>query len=155
MAHPHSTPLDTGRAGRYRRSTPIFASTRSDCSGHRTRSQASIRGFYRQFPYQTAGESESPDAFCYDKAVWKRLALRHGQEFLRHVIPAILKPIHALWNEVIGFIFLSLGTIFAFKTVRYAVDRDVPRLLIGGLSTLIMAWYGISSFLKARRISRS
>jgi hypothetical protein len=87
--------------------------------------------------------------------VWKRLALRNGQEFVRHILPAVIKPIHALWNEVIGFIFLSLGTIFAFKTVRYGLDRDVPRLLIGSLATLLMAWYGVTSFLKARRISRS
>jgi len=28
--------------------------------------------------------------------------------FLGHVLPGIVRPMHALWNEVIGFFFLSL-----------------------------------------------
>jgi hypothetical protein len=91
-------------------------------------------------------------AFCYDEVVWKRLALRHGQEFVRHVAPAIIKPVHTLWNEVIGFLFLSFGAIFGFKTMRYVMDHDPGRASIGGLCTLLMLWYGISSFRKARKI---
>lgn len=87
--------------------------------------------------------------------VWKRLALRHGQEFVKHVAPAIIKPVHTLWNEVIGFLFLSFGTIFGFKTLRYALDHDPGRAAIGGFCTFLMLWYGISSFRKARKISRS
>jgi len=74
---------------------------------------------------------------------------------LRHVLPAVLKPIHALWNEVIGFLFLSFGTIFAFRTVRYVWSHDSMRALIAGVCTAIMAWYGVTSFRKARKISRS
>jgi hypothetical protein len=110
---------------------------------------------YRQFSNHTSHGCRAPDAICYDESVWKRLALRHGQEFVKHVAPAIIKPVHTLWNEVIGFLFLSFGTIFGFKTMRYVMDHDLARAAIGGFCTLLMLWYGVSSFRKARRISRS
>jgi hypothetical protein len=101
----------------------------------------------------------------YHKIVWKNISLRHGREFLRHVIPAVLKPLRCLWNEVIGFLFLTFAVVFGFKTARYALDfakasdaeagGNLVRLAIAGFCTLVMGWYGLSSFLRARRISRS
>jgi hypothetical protein len=87
--------------------------------------------------------------------VWKHQAVRVGTQFARHIVPAIIKPAHALWNEVIGFLFLCFGVIFGFHTVRYAIKGDTLRLLTAGLCTAIMLWYGVSSFLRARKISRS
>jgi hypothetical protein len=87
--------------------------------------------------------------------VWKYLTLRQGQEFVRHVMPAIIKPIHALWNEVIGFLFLSFGAIFGFRTARGFVRHDIFGGILGSIGTLLMVWYGVSSFRKARKISRS
>ena len=75
--------------------------------------------------------------------------------FLRHVVPAVAKPVHALWNQVIGFLFLSFGAVFGLRTAHYVLSHDTARSLIAGSATAIMAWYGIGSFLKARRISRS
>jgi hypothetical protein len=87
--------------------------------------------------------------------VWKRLTLRQGQEFFRHIAPAIIKPIHALWNEVIGFLFLSFGAIFGFRTARGFVRHEIFGAILGCIGTFLMIWYGVSSFLKARKISRS
>jgi hypothetical protein len=70
-------------------------------------------------------------------------------------MPAIIKPAHALWHEVIGFIFLCLGATFGFYTVRYALRGDGVRTTVSGIATLIMAWYGIDGFRKANKISRS
>ena len=103
------------------------------------------------------------------EGVWKRLTVRqgvrYGHEFVKHIVPAILKPARTLWNEVIGFLFLSFAAIFGFKTVRYAMDfmkagpqdgtGELVRLAMAGFCTFLMAWYGISSFLRARKISRS
>ncbi len=47
--------------------------------------------------------------------MWKRVTERHGAQFVKHVVPAVVKPARVLWNEVIGFLFLSLGVIFGFK----------------------------------------
>jgi hypothetical protein len=97
----------------------------------------------------------APGAVCYDVGVRTERVVRVGTQFVRHMVPAIIRPAHALWNQVIGFIFLSFGGIFGISAVRYAIKGDTLRLTVAGLCTLIMAWYGITSFLKARRISRS
>jgi hypothetical protein len=92
---------------------------------------------------------------CYDEEVRKQPAWHQGVAFLRHVVPAVVKPLHALWNQVIGFLFLLFGSIFGLRTARYMYSHDMMRSAIGGIATAIMAYYGIGSFLKARRISRS
>jgi hypothetical protein len=74
---------------------------------------------------------------------------------VKHIVPAVIKPARTLWNEVIGFFFLCLGVMFGFGTVRAALHHDVLRALAAGLCTMLMAWYGITSFLRARKISRS
>ena len=60
------------------------------------------------------------------EGVWRQVTVRHGvrygREFVKHIIPAILKPARILWNEVIGFLFLFFAVVFGFKTVRYAMD---------------------------------
>jgi len=84
-----------------------------------------------------------------------RQVLRGGREFVKHVVPAVLKPARTLWNEVIGFLFLCLAIIFGFNAVRAYLNNEGTKLLLAVPLTLIMAWYGISSFRKARKISRS
>jgi hypothetical protein len=81
------------------------------------------------------------------------------------VVPAVIKPARTLWNEVIGFLFICLAVIFGSATVRSYLDftKAPPeaaggyflRLLMGSFGTFILLYYGISSFLRARRISRS
>ena len=113
--------------------------------------------------------------FCYDdivQAVWKRLAvresrkaMRQGEIFVKHVVPAVVRPARVLWNQFIGFLFLCFGIIFAFKTVNLALQygKSAPidgmgefwRLLIAGGCTTIMLGFGAASFLRASRISRS
>src|SRR5574338_151726 len=34
-----------------------------------------------------------------------------ARKFLANVVPGLVKPVHSLWNEVIGFLFLVLGVI--------------------------------------------
>jgi hypothetical protein len=86
--------------------------------------------------------------------------MRLVSEFLKHVLPGVIKPIHILWNEVIGFIFLVLAAFVGISTYRRAqhFGGDTGGLLIliaSFLFAAVLAWYGISSFLKARKISRS
>ncbi len=81
-------------------------------------------------------------------------------KFVRHVVPGVVKPLHALWNEVIGFLFIIFAVVsgfYVFRAVR-AFDGEVEglvRILMPGLFGLLMAYFGISSFVKARKISRS
>jgi len=93
------------------------------------------------------------------------LIVHQGRTFFKHVIPAIMKPLRTLWNEVIGFLFLSFAVIFGFKTAGYvrqylnagpaAGPGQAIRLAMAAFCTAVLAWYGISSFYRARKISRS
>lgn len=80
--------------------------------------------------------------------------------FLGHVIPGVIKPVHALWNEVIGFIFIVLAiwaTPSAWRNVRQ-VDGNSESFFKAAISVgfaLLMVYFGISSFLRARKITRS
>ena len=97
--------------------------------------------------------------------MWQRQAIRHGGTFLKHIVPAIIKPLHALWNEVIGFLFLSFATIFGIRTYTYykvfaqapptTAGGEFARVLITAIVAVVMACFGISSFRRARKISRS
>lgn len=82
------------------------------------------------------------------------------RQFLHHVLPGVLKPLRALWNEVIGFVFLALAAIPIPRAIRSwqefsETGEGLFRLVLSAIFILIMAWFGISSFLHARKISRS
>jgi ABC-type uncharacterized transport system permease subunit len=76
-----------------------------------------------------------------------------------------MKPARTLWNEVIGFVFLCIAVMFGSRAVRLYMDyaaasptdkgTAMGRLVLAGFCTLLMAWFGFTSFLRARRISRS
>lgn len=83
-----------------------------------------------------------------------------ARDFLRHVVPAVLKPARTLWHEVIGFLFICIAILFipsGIRTVRH-YDGSVGAVLSVAMYiffVVVMLCYGISSFLRARRISRS
>jgi hypothetical protein len=86
--------------------------------------------------------------------------VRHGVEFVRHVVPQVIRPMHSLWNELIGFLFLSLaflGGLSAYRIYRHfdGSTETFFRLTLAGLFVVIMTYYGVSSFRRARKISRS
>jgi hypothetical protein len=92
--------------------------------------------------------------------VAKHNLAQQGRQFVKHVVPAVIKPVHTLWHEIIGFLFLVLavaGAPTAYRTFQ-RFDGSLSAVLSLGMCIvfiLIMAGYGISSLLRARRISRS
>ncbi len=76
-----------------------------------------------------------------------------ARKFLDHVVPGIIRPIHILWNQVIGFIFIVLAVVFGFRLFRGKEPAGLE--LAGSLFVLLLAWCGVSSFWKARKISKS
>jgi hypothetical protein len=84
----------------------------------------------------------------------KHLARQAGK-FVKHVLPAAIKPVHSLWHEILGFVFLVFAAIGGWKVVRNPADLGPVQLGILILFIVVMAAYGVSSFLKAWRISRS
>jgi len=82
------------------------------------------------------------------------------RQFVGHVMPGVIRPLHALWNQLIGFIFLLLAvgaTPSAVRNVRQ-FQGDFESSLRAGLVFVFMAlmlYFGITSLLRARRITRS
>jgi len=82
-----------------------------------------------------------------------------GKQFLQHVVPAVIRPIRVLWNEVIGFVFLAIAVLFsrsAWDSV-HALDGEPASFLRMVLSVFfvgILAFFGVQSFWKARKIRR-
>ncbi|MBV9508431.1 MAG: hypothetical protein JO323_25865 [Acidobacteriia bacterium] len=84
----------------------------------------------------------------------RRLPVAQGRLLVKHVLPAIWRPIHSLWNEVIGFLFICLAVIGGFQAVRHYRASDSWGTMIAIPFTLLMLWFGVDSFRRARRISR-
>ena len=87
--------------------------------------------------------------------MWQRVAVKYGRGLVRHLLPAIVKPIGTLWNEVIGSLFLCMGTVFGFSAFRSWKAGDGFRVFVACACAILMIWFGISSFWRARKISRS
>lgn len=81
---------------------------------------------------------------------------RLAKSFFGHMVPGVIRPLHTLWNQVIGFFFLVLAALPIPSAMREIHDpASYPKLVLIVPFTLIMGAFGISSFLKARKISRS
>ena len=80
---------------------------------------------------------------------------RQAGYFVKHVVPAAVKPVHSLWHEVIGFVFLTFAVLASWKAWHNAATLGPGKMAFLGIFIVVMAGYGISSFLKARHISRS
>lgn len=82
-------------------------------------------------------------------------AAKQSEQFVKHVVPAAVKPLHALWHQVLGFIFLVFAGLAAWKVWRSDKTIALPMLAIAVVFIIVMAAYGISSIVKSNRISRS
>ena len=96
----------------------------------------------------------------YHENVAKRNLVNQGYQLARHIIPAIVKPARTLWHEIIGFLFLVLAAWpvpSAIRTIREldSGEGSLVRLVLTVIFITFMAGYGISSFRRARKISRS
>jgi hypothetical protein len=77
--------------------------------------------------------------------------------FVSHVMPGVVRPMRVLWHEVFGFLFLSIALIMGVGTARtIGTPQASPgRLMIAGSLVLTFLYFGITSFLRARKINRS
>jgi hypothetical protein len=82
------------------------------------------------------------------------------RQFLGHVVPGVIRPLRVLWNQLIGFIFLVLaaGSIpSAVRNVRQFQGDFESSLRVGFtfIFAVLMLYFGVTSLLRARRITRS
>ena len=81
--------------------------------------------------------------------------LSKAKQLLGHVIPGVIRPLHILWNQVIGFFFLVIAVIPVPSTIRAYNEGNMPRFLLSATFVAIMGSFGLSSFWRARKISRT
>jgi hypothetical protein len=82
------------------------------------------------------------------------------KKFLAHVLPNVIKPLHALWNQMIGFLFLALAAMLIRPALHswQTLDDDFANLMKFLLILFFLAillFFGVQAFWRARRISRS
>jgi len=80
--------------------------------------------------------------------------------FVSHVVPGVMRPMRVLWNEIIGFLFIVLAIMMVPGMIRAVRELDTPqaspgRLAIAGGFVLMLLYFGVASFLRARKISRT
>lgn len=86
--------------------------------------------------------------------------IKKAKQFVSHVLPSVIRPLRILWNEVFSFIFIVLAVVFGLGTYRLFRNGEGEIgeffMLIGGiLFSLMLLWFGVTQFLRARKISRS
>ncbi len=75
-------------------------------------------------------------------------------------MPGVIKPLHILWNELIGF-FFAVFAIFIFGSLAKGIydykgdQSSFFRLVMLGIAFLVMSAYGLQSYFKARKIGKS
>ena len=75
-------------------------------------------------------------------------------------MPGVIKPLHILWNELIGFFFAVFAVVIFGSLVKGIYDfkgdqSSFFRLIMLGIAFIVMAVYGIQSYFKARKIGKS
>ena len=85
---------------------------------------------------------------------------KEGRRFLGIVVPAVVKPAHTLWHEIIGFVFTVMAIAFILSGFRAIRNFDgsagaIMRVAMLAVGVCLLGGYGISSFRRARKISRS
>jgi heme A synthase len=82
-------------------------------------------------------------------------AAKQSGAFVRHVLPAAVKPLHSLWHDILGFLFLVLAGLAAWKVWRTPDKLPPAQLALVVVFIVVLIGYGVSSIRKSRRISRS
>ena len=92
------------------------------------------------------------DAWKYAKPALKYARPEHARKFAAHVVPHVVRPAQIIWNQAIGAIFL----LFSLSFFGYAgTHSNNAAAMFGGVFLgLIMGYFGVSSFIKARRLAR-
>jgi hypothetical protein len=89
----------------------------------------------------------------------RAVKVEHARKFAQHVVPEVVRPARVIWNQAIGAIFLLFALLFFGNAVRYFNDvhtdsRNGVALGFSMFLGVVMAAFGIASFVKARKIAR-
>lgn len=82
------------------------------------------------------------------------------RKFAQTVLPGILKPLRTLWNEMMAFAFFAGAVLFGSAAYREHLKVEQEKssvwlVLLPGFACIVFIIFGLQSYLKARKISRS
>ena len=82
------------------------------------------------------------------------------KKFLQAFLPGVVRPLHSLWNELLGFVFVAIAVLMLRPLWRgyQEIDLGLPHLIkfvLGAFFFVVMLGFGLHAFWRARRISRS
>jgi hypothetical protein len=86
-------------------------------------------------------------------------SISRARQLLTHVLPGVIRPLRVLWNQIIGFLFVVLAGLAVPSALRsfreFKGDAEsFFRVILTGLFILVMAGFGVSSFLRAHKVSK-
>jgi uncharacterized membrane protein YfcA len=89
----------------------------------------------------------------------KSFKMSDAHRFAHHVVPEVVRPARVIWNQAIGGLFLLFTVFFLGCAFNYYRQSEVdPKSGLGfGLALfmgVVMAYFSVASFLKARKIAR-
>ena len=92
--------------------------------------------------------------------MFKKNITGQARLFIHHVVPAAVRPVHTLWHEIVGFLFVVLAIFIGGAGLRtwtqYSGEpAQFLKITLSICFAVVLAGFGISSFRKARKISRS
>ena len=87
------------------------------------------------------------------------LSFAQARQFVGCVLPAVIRPLRVVWNQVIGFFFLVLAAAAVPRVIHSAREFDgepksVFRLVLSGIFVAFMAGFGLHSFWRAHRVPK-
>ncbi len=89
----------------------------------------------------------------------KHVNADHARKFTQHMVPHVVRPAQIIWNQAIGLLFLvlavgALSQAYKFYRLLGSDPKSGGQLFIALLFAIPMLCFGISSFLRARKLSR-
>ena len=81
-----------------------------------------------------------------------------AKRFTQHVVPEVVRPARVVWNQAIGFLFFVIAIPAALKGIQLFRRLDTEPnsgfgLIVSVIFVVVMVSFGVSSFLRARRIA--
>lgn len=82
------------------------------------------------------------------------------KKFIQAFLPGIVKPLHSLWNEILGFLFIAIAVLMIRALWRGYNEIDLSfahmiKFVLGVFFFVVMLGFGLHAFWRARRISKS
>ena len=80
-----------------------------------------------------------------------------AKKFVDSVVPAVIKPLRVLWNEIIAFVFFVLAAVTLPSAWRSYKNfngdfENLGRLVMTAIFGLVMLAYGLHSLFRARKL---